>query len=102
MDPTSDLSKKLNDKVIATLYNTVPHPPAAYLGPAHSFRQADGGGNNLENPDIGRAGTRYSRSAQAKTGLPRTSVPDAGLIFDTLLKKVDVSAFSLYMIRNPY
>jgi linoleate 10R-lipoxygenase len=92
----------MNDKVIGTLYNTVPHPPASYLGPAHCFRQADGAGNNLENPDLGRAGTPYARSVQAKGGLPRTALPDAGLIYDTLLKKKGVRALSIYVIRNPY
>jgi hypothetical protein len=102
MDPTSDLSKKLNDKVINTLYNTVPHPPASYLGPAHCFRQADGGGNNLENPDLGRGGTRYARSVQPRAGLPTTSLPDTGLVYDMLLKKKDVGLLSQYFSRNPY
>jgi len=76
--------------VIGTLYNTVPHPPASYLGPAHTFRQADGGGNNLQEPDLGRAGLSYARSVQGKNGLPRTSLPDAGLVYDTILKKSGV------------
>ncbi|KDR73404.1 hypothetical protein GALMADRAFT_142500 [Galerina marginata CBS 339.88] len=87
LDPDSELSKKLNDGVIDTLYNTVPHPPASYLSPSYSFRQADGGANNLENHDLGRAGTPYARSVQGKAGLPRSSLPDAGLIFDTILKR---------------
>ncbi|KAG5644791.1 hypothetical protein DXG03_007612 [Asterophora parasitica] len=80
LDPHSDLAKKLNNSVINTLYNTIPHPPASYLGPTHSFRQADGGGNNLEKPDLGRAGTPYARSVQGKAGLPRSSLPDPGLV----------------------
>ncbi|RDB16366.1 Psi-producing oxygenase A [Hypsizygus marmoreus] len=89
LDPYSDVTKKLNNAVIGTLYNTVPHPPASYLGPATSFRQADGGGNNLQDPDVGRGGTPYSRSVQGKAALPRHSLPDPGLIFDTILKKRD-------------
>jgi hypothetical protein len=87
LDPNSELEHNLNNTVIDTLYNTVPHPPASYLGPQYSFRQADGGANNLLNHDIGRAGTPYSRSVQGKAGLPRSSLPDAGLIFDTILKR---------------
>ncbi|KAG6810880.1 hypothetical protein H0H92_009972 [Tricholoma furcatifolium] len=87
LDPDSDLSKTLNDHAIETLYNTVPHPPASFLGPRDSFRQADSGGNNLENPDLGRAGTPYARSVQGKAGLPRTSLPDPGLIFDAILQR---------------
>ncbi|KAF9553362.1 heme peroxidase [Agrocybe pediades] len=87
LDPTTEIAKKLNNTVINTLYNTVPHPPASYLSPEYSFRQADGGYNNLQTPDIGRAGTPYARSVQGKAGLPRTSLPDPGLIFDTILKR---------------
>ena len=74
------------------LYNTVPHPPAAYLGPAHSFRAADGGGNCLQDKDLGRAGTGYARSVQSQFCTPQTGLPDPGLIFDTLLKRRDVSS----------
>lgn len=91
LDPNTDLAKKMNNTVINTLYNTVPHPPASYLTPTYSFRQADGGCNNIQIPDIGRAGTPYARSVQGKAGLPRTSLPDAGLIFDTILKRKGVS-----------
>ncbi|KAF8066489.1 heme peroxidase [Lyophyllum atratum] len=87
LDPYSDLAKTMNNDVINTLYNTVPHPPASYLGPANCFRQADGAGNNLENPNLGRGGQPYARSVQGRAGLPRTSLPDPGLIFDTILRK---------------
>ncbi|KAG6873168.1 hypothetical protein C0995_002017 [Termitomyces sp. Mi166 len=87
LDPDSDLQKKLNDNMINVLYNTIPHPSAAFLGPEHCFRQADGSGNNLLNPDYGRAGTPYARSVQAKSGLPHSSLPDAGLIFDSILSR---------------
>jgi hypothetical protein len=65
----------------------VPHPPAAFLGPSHVFRAPDGGGNCLEDPDRGRAGTAYARSVQTKFAQPRSALPDPGLIFDTLLKR---------------
>lgn len=87
MDPETDVAKKLNNSVVGSLYDTVPHPPASYLGTASVFREADGRGNCLHNPDIGRAGTPYSRSVQGKAGLPRHSLPDPGLIFDTILKR---------------
>ena len=97
LNPQSDLAKSLNDTVIDTLYNTVPHPPASLISPTHVFRQADGGGNNILNPDIGRAGTSYSRSVQGKTGLPRTSLPDPGLIFDSILKRKGVGYIFIFM-----
>jgi hypothetical protein len=65
-------------------------PPEASLGKAYAFRQADGGGNNLLNLDIGRAGTPYSRSVLGKKAIPATSLPDPGLVFDTLMRARDV------------
>ncbi|KAG6809913.1 hypothetical protein H0H92_014111 [Tricholoma furcatifolium] len=87
LDPKSDLEHKLNDSVVGTLYNTVPHPPATFVGPQYCYRQADGGGNNLLNPEYGRAGTAYARSVQGKAGLPYSSLPEAGLIFDSILQR---------------
>ncbi|KAF8901487.1 heme peroxidase [Gymnopilus junonius] len=87
IDPDTSLAKKLNDSVINTLYNTIPHPPQSFVGPKYRFRQADGGGNNIENQDLGRAGTPYARSVQGTAGLPASSLPDPGLIFDTILKR---------------
>jgi len=81
----------MSNSAITLLYNTIPHPPASFLGPVHSFRQADGGGNNLQNPDCGRAGTPYARSVQGKWCMPEAVQPDPGLIFDTILKARDVS-----------
>ncbi|GLB40814.1 putative heme peroxidase [Lyophyllum shimeji] len=94
LDPNSDIAKKMNNSLINMLYNTIPHPPASYLGPANCFRQADGGGNNLENPDLGRAGTPYARSVQGKAGLPRTSLPDPGMIFDMILQRKGIVSHS--------
>ena len=91
LDPTTDLWKTLNDKVIGVLYDTIPHPPASYIGPEHCFRAADGAGNNVHQPDLGRAGMRYAKSVQGKAGLPKTSLPDPGLIFDTILRRQGVS-----------
>ncbi|KAF9458998.1 heme peroxidase [Collybia nuda] len=87
LPPSSGIKKKMSDAVVGMLYNTVPHPPSAYLGEAHTFRQADGGGNNLSDPDIGRAGTHYSRSVQSKWCNDTTNLPAPSLVFDTLLKR---------------
>jgi hypothetical protein len=87
MDPSTPVWTKLNNAAVNQLYNTIPHPPASYLGREHAFRQADGGGNNLENPNLGRAGSPYARSVRGQMGLPNTSLPDPGLVFDTILKR---------------
>ncbi|OSD00891.1 heme peroxidase [Trametes coccinea BRFM310] len=113
----SDLSKKLNDTVITQLYNTLPHPPATYVGtdylvgpptaparipemkadsPAspmpripYTFRTADGSGNNPNMPMLGTARTPYARSVQNKYPLAANALPDPGDVFDALLKARD-------------
>ncbi|KAF9492298.1 heme peroxidase [Pleurotus eryngii] len=64
IDPASEVASKLGDTIIGGLYNTVPHPPAAYLGP----------------------------NAQGRSNLPVTSLPDPGLIFDTLLRRRELKS----------
>jgi len=91
LPPDSKIAQDMSKQAISKLYNTVPHPPSAYLGPTHSFRAADGGGNNLQDVNYGRAGTSYARSVQGQFCNPPTSLPDPGLIFDTLLKRHEVS-----------
>ncbi|KAF8878550.1 heme peroxidase [Infundibulicybe gibba] len=85
----SKVAAKMSNSAIEMLYNTIPHA-TSLLGPVHATRQADGGGNNLQFPDLGRAGTPYARSVQGKWC---TSIlPDPGLVFDTLLKARDHQA----------
>ncbi len=98
IDPTSDVASKLGDTIIGGLYNTVPHPPAAYLGHKYAFREADGSNNNLQDPDYGRSGRPYARSAQGRCNLPVVSLPDPGLIFDTLLRRREVRILLLTFI----
>ncbi|KAJ6476780.1 heme peroxidase [Mycena vitilis] len=83
------VAKDMNNAAIKLLYDTIPHPRAALLGPGHAFRQADGGGNNLHIPDMGKAGTPYARSVQGKWCYSPTSLPEPGMIFDTLMKARD-------------
>jgi len=72
------------------VYNDLAHPPATYIGPEYHFRTADGSNNNPEVPDLGKAGTPYARSVQQSNPLPRNQMPDAGLVFDTLLRREKV------------
>ncbi|KAJ7469076.1 heme peroxidase [Mycena latifolia] len=89
LPPTSSAAKEISEAAISCLYETIPHPPAAELGAAHVFRQADGGGNNLHDRDLGRAGTRYGRCVQGKSTIDPSALPDPGLVFDTLLRARD-------------
>ncbi|OBZ79068.1 Psi-producing oxygenase A [Grifola frondosa] len=103
----SDISKKLNDALIAILYNTLPHPPCTYMGtnfpsaPTVSANKValtvqdtqtnNPWDNRLRRACLSRseAGTPYARSVQNKHPLPPNILPDTGLVFDTLLKARD-------------
>ncbi|KAI5117531.1 hypothetical protein M0805_004764 [Coniferiporia weirii] len=85
--PPGKLQDTANDEAIAVLYETLPHPPATFLG--SEFRSADGSGNNPLQPELGKAGLPYARTVQSKHPLPANVLPDPGLVFDTLLKARD-------------
>ena len=108
------MQNQLNNDAITLLYQTLPHPPATYIGDRSKFnaasaaedntvppevkrvrsdfkfRAADGAGNNPFVPDLGRAGTPYARSVQNKYPISPNSLPDTGVVFDALLKARDV------------
>ncbi|KAG1827565.1 heme peroxidase [Suillus subaureus] len=69
------------------VYNDLAHPPTTFIEPKYQFRTADGSNNNRDIPDLGKAGTPYARSVQQSNPLPRNQMPDAGLVFDTLLRR---------------
>ncbi|KAG5647805.1 hypothetical protein DXG03_007727 [Asterophora parasitica] len=81
------LSNTIQNKIVALLYNDLGHPPATSIGNKYAWRTADGSHNNIELPDLGKAGTPYARSVQQSHPLPKNQLPDPGLIFDTLLKR---------------
>jgi hypothetical protein len=85
--PEGALSTKLQNSIVELLYNDLPHPAATYIGNQYAWRTADGSYNNVSVPDMGKAGTPYARSVQQAHPLPKNSLPDPGLIFDTLLKR---------------
>ncbi|KZT65024.1 linoleate diol synthase [Daedalea quercina L-15889] len=81
------LGALFSEQVVKLLYDDLPHPPETYIGEKYAWRSADGSGNNLQDPSLGQAGQPYARSAQPTHPLPRHELPDAGLIFDTLLRR---------------
>ncbi|KAG6381666.1 heme peroxidase [Boletus reticuloceps] len=85
--PTGKIQDLAQNFVIKTLYNDLAHPPETYVGHEYAFRSADGSNNNPDFPDLGKAGTPYARSVQQGHPLPRSQLPDAGLVFDTLLRR---------------
>ncbi|KAF5383694.1 hypothetical protein D9615_003624 [Tricholomella constricta] len=77
----------IQNKIVALLYNDLGHPPATSIGNGYAWRTADGSYNNVDLPNMGKAGTPYARSVQQCHPLPKNQLPDPGLIFDTLLKR---------------
>ena len=75
-----------------TVYNDLTHPPSTYVSNKYAWRSADGSYNNVNIPEMGKAGNPYSRSVQMVHPLPGHMLPDAGLVFDTLLKREKVRA----------
>ena len=84
------------------MYKDLPHPPAGYLSLPNEaaqpikktlqnvpyvFRSADGSDYNVLWPSLGKAGMPYARTVASTHPLPRSSLPDASLVFDMLLKR---------------
>lgn len=82
----SGLSATVSNDFIAMLWGDLPHPAPTTAGPTSRYRRHDGGGNNPWLPEMGKAGTPYSRSVPPiKTKGP--NLPDPELVFEQLLKR---------------
>ncbi|KAJ3150057.1 hypothetical protein HDU86_006781 [Geranomyces michiganensis] len=86
LPPNSGLNEEISGALIGMLWNDLPHPPATTVSVTDKYHSADGSGNNLWNPDLGKAGNPYARSVQpCKPKSP--SLPDPELVFDQLLRR---------------
>ncbi|KAJ6515136.1 linoleate diol synthase [Mycena vitilis] len=85
--PEGNIATSLQNKTVELLYNDLSHPHATNIGNGYAWRSADGSNNNVNLPEMGKAGTPYARSVQQSHPLPKHELPDAGLVFDTLLKR---------------
>jgi hypothetical protein len=84
----SKISKDLTDNFINQLWGALPHPPMATLGSKFKYREADGSNNNINQPDLGKAGSPYARTAKPEI-LQNIALPDPGDIFDSLMDRGD-------------
>ncbi|KAF5356621.1 hypothetical protein D9758_008203 [Tetrapyrgos nigripes] len=103
-----EIAQDLQAFVIDFLYKDLPHPPSAYLSALvqpdpsvttatnpnegayvkYAYRAADGSNYNPLIPRFGAAGQPYARTVPSTTLLtPMNTLPDPGLVFDTLLKR---------------
>ncbi|KAF7721850.1 hypothetical protein EC973_004058 [Apophysomyces ossiformis] len=79
-----DLINMFTDSLTQTFYDDIKKPYLNVLG--NEFRSADGSGNSVLFPDIGKAGTQYVRTVSPLTKV-FTGLPDADVVFDRLLKR---------------
>lgn len=82
----SKFGKDFTDMFINDLWVALPHPPITSLGEKYKYRDADGGNNNIDNPDLGRANTAYARSARP-VALQNIGLPHPGDIFDSIMAR---------------
>lgn len=87
LPPNSTLGSKVADGFIKLLWNDLPHPAGTISGPTARYRKHDGSNNNLWNPDMGKAGTPYSRSVPPMKPKGHSALPDVELVFEKLLKR---------------
>ncbi|KZV98733.1 heme peroxidase [Exidia glandulosa HHB12029] len=71
----------------ATEHATPYPPPDVFSGKPYAHRMPDGSNNNPLFPDLGRAGMPYARSVAPTTPVPVSALPDAGVVFDVLLRR---------------
>ncbi|KAF9219282.1 heme peroxidase [Gyrodon lividus] len=97
----STFAKRAQEYVIDLLYKDLPHPPTGFLSTfktasstavgekiaAYAFRSADGSDYNVLSPSLGQAGQPYARSVPSIHIQTLSSLPDPGLVFDTLLRR---------------
>ena len=82
----SGLSEKVSDGFITMLWHDLPHPVATVAGPTSRYRQNDGNNNNPWNPEMGKAGTPYSRSVPPMK--PKgPGLPNVEDVYEALLKR---------------
>jgi len=82
----SGLGSRVANGFIKMLWQDLPHPAGTIVGPTAKYRKHDGSNNNLWNPDMGKAGSPYSRSVPPMKPKGPT-LPDVELVFEHLLKR---------------
>ncbi|OBZ84824.1 Psi-producing oxygenase A [Choanephora cucurbitarum] len=82
----SDLVYVVTRPLLQQFHDDIPKPYINYVG--HKYRTADGSCNSLLFPEVGKAGTNYTRTVTRK-GLNNTQLPPAKEVFDKLLRRPD-------------
>ncbi|KAJ7678277.1 heme peroxidase [Mycena polygramma] len=97
----ASISKKMQATLIDILYKDLPHPPSSYLSMLpqnassvaatnpikYAYRNADASNYVPLFPGLGKANSPYARTVPATNFTPPATLPDAGLVFDTLMSR---------------
>ncbi|KAF8629714.1 hypothetical protein AX15_003313 [Amanita polypyramis BW_CC] len=95
------ISEDIQKFVIGILYNDLPHPQSGFLSAppnvssvqalqanrAYPYRPADGSHYNFIAPTLGKVGHPYAKSVPPTRNASEWALPDAAVVFDTLLKR---------------
>ncbi|KAH8730927.1 heme peroxidase [Phaeosphaeriaceae sp. PMI808] len=81
----SAIRDKATMLLLKDLWGNLEHPATSGLGDLYQYRTVDGSNNNIHLPNLGKAGSYYTRTVAPKH-VP-TSKPDAGVLFDLLLAR---------------
>lgn len=68
LEPKSAVGSTLEQGVVQSLWDTLPHPDAGWTqfsGP--QYRRADGEGNTVQEPQVGRVGKAYIRNVVSRS-----------------------------------
>ncbi|KAI0155372.1 linoleate diol synthase [Hypoxylon sp. FL1284] len=84
----SRLREELTNTFLNELWTTLDHPPLLYMGEKHEYRMADGSWNNPMNPQLGAAGSTYSRTCRPGI-VPLANLPDPELVFESIMKRTE-------------
>ncbi|ORX48039.1 heme peroxidase [Hesseltinella vesiculosa] len=81
-----DLVAAVTMPLIQNFYDDIKKPYINYVG--KQFRSADGSGNSVAIPNVGKAGNNYVRTVSS-TELVNENLPTPQQVFDRLLKRPD-------------
>ncbi|KAK7052388.1 heme peroxidase [Favolaschia claudopus] len=94
------LTKILQSSLIDILYKDLPHPPSSFLSILpqnastaaanpikYAYRNADASNYVPLFPGLGKANAPYARSVPTTNFTPPATLPDAKLVFDTLMSR---------------
>ncbi|PVH95983.1 heme peroxidase, partial [Periconia macrospinosa] len=86
LPPNNGLGESVANDFIKMLWHDLPHPPPTLAGPSSRYRRHDGGTNNPWHPEMGKAGSPYSRSVPPMK--PKgPNLPNVEDVYETLLKR---------------